>query len=163
MTNIKHQAFTFWGQYLFLASFVSPNLKEESFLVTLIICFSWYTMVLYDFFKKGKLFNCMYLLYPDINKTHLHLSDILIHVCPLFISFHRLHYLSLIDVFYTWLYCRLWSFIQSNGKSIFYMKLNDPIYFTYCIYGWYIFYFVESLILFVAFGHILFVNNLKVF
>ncbi len=157
ISSTQDQAFTFWCQYIFLASFFTSLLKSESFLLSVIVVCCWYSLVIYDFIKAGKLFNCMYILNPGYDKVTIHICDIIIHIGPLLINVLRVKQITFIDILNTWMYCRLWSLIQSHGTTFYYIKVNDPIYLTYCIYGWYLFYFIETFILFIT------LNNLRIF
>lgn len=131
--NIKpffyKRAYTIWWIYLFIFSLLFPFLKGVCFCIGSVMCFGWHVCVYFDYYLFNEPYDLLYRSMPTYNKKLLRISDIIIHVGLYILCYFSLtEKIKLTDVFLAWIYSKIWSYVQSDGKSFYYTAQQCEIY-----------------------------------
>lgn len=126
----KNKAFTTWYVYLFALSFVYDSLNPIVFVISWSIFIGWYACLCYDcFFLKHKPFDLLYSCIQEFSKPFMHFLDITFHIIVPFISFYKFNGpLYLHHIIISWIFTRVWSLVQSDFNTLFYIKHKCCIY-----------------------------------
>lgn len=123
------RAYTIWWIYLFILSIYFTSLRSVSFIIGSVMCFGWNLCVVFDYYLYNKPYDVMYRALPTYSKRVLHCLDLLSHTGLFIVSYFTLvNKLTLMDVLYAWIYSKIWSYVQSDGKSFYYKPDKCRIY-----------------------------------
>ena len=123
------RAYTIWWIYLFILSIYFTSLRSVSFIIGSVMCFGWNLCVVFDYYLYNKPYDVMYRALPTYSKRVLHCLDLLSHTGLFIVSYFTLvNKLTLMDVLYAWIYSKIWSYVQSDGKSFYYTSNKCRIY-----------------------------------
>ena len=122
-------SYTLWWIYLFMFSIIFPNIRGMCFVGGALVCFGWHICVYFDYYLFNKPYDVLYRSIPVYNKNILHIGDIIVHVGLYILCYFSLtEKIKLSDVFLAWIYSKIWSCVQSDGKSFYYTAQDCEIY-----------------------------------
>lgn len=123
------RAYTLWWIYLFIFSLIFPFFKGACFCIGSVMCFGWYACVYFDYYLYDKPYDILYRSMPTYNKKLLNICDIIVHIGLYILCYFSLtEKIKLADVFIAWIYSKIWSYVQSDGKSFYYSAQECKIY-----------------------------------
>ena len=129
-TVFKNKAYTNWYVYLFVLSLFYDFLDPIVFIISCSIFIGWYVCLCYDcLLLKNKPFDLLYSCIQEFNKPFMHFLDIIFHIILPFISFYKFTGpLYIHHIIIAWVFSRLWSLVQSDFNTLFYIKHRCSIY-----------------------------------